>query len=93
MKIINILPFCIATPGVLGIANKEGSFASMAWCHSEKLFEETSGSKFWWTEGSDNWIDHRDNFSRPTEDQVKTMLPLNPALHSLALELGLIQNI
>jgi len=84
------MAFCLGVGGVLGIADPRGSFASTAWCISDDLLNRTSGEKFGWFAPDGNlYIDHRDNFTRPTEDQIRDNI--TPELKAKALELGLIE--
>jgi len=88
MEILNLLPFVIDKFGHIGIAEPL-TFAANMWCISEKAFNSVAGTKFSWiAPNGESCIDHRDNFSRPTAEQVISRI--TPALKSKALEQGLI---
>lgn len=71
MKVLNILPFVKEKSGAIGIAEHRGTFAAQAWCLSDEGFDSISGNKFSWI-GPDgvHYIDHRNNFLRPTEEEI-----------------------
>lgn len=90
MKIINILPFVKTNRGDIGIADAHGTFASSTWCISDEAFNSVSGQKFGWTApDGGTYTDHRDLFSRPTEQEV--IAGLSDRLKEKAVEMGLIE--
>lgn len=90
MKIINLLPFVKTDRGDIGIAEKNGPFASAAWCVSEDLFKSTGGSKFGWiAPNGGSYTEDKSIFSRPTEQEVKD--GLSDTLTVMAAQMGLIE--
>lgn len=88
MKILNLLPFVRDNYGNIGIA-ENGTFAATAWRLSEEAFNSIAGNKFSWiAPNGESYVDHRDNFSRPTAEQV--ILGLSHELCSIAVKQGLI---
>lgn len=88
MQVINLLAFVIDRSGNIGIA-EEGTFAATMWRISDEAFNSVGGTKFSWiAPNGESYVDHRDNFSRPTGEQIKTNI--SPALKAKALQQGLI---
>lgn len=88
MTIVNLMPFVKTTRGEIGIA-EDGTFAARGWIVSDNVFDQMSGTKFsWYAPNGKSYIDHRDIFSRPTEQEVLT--GLSAALKQKAVELGYI---
>lgn len=89
MKIVNILPFVMDKYRNIGLA-LDGTFAASAWLISDEAFESISGNSFsWMAPNGQGYNDHRDNFSRPTEEQV--LRYAKPPIIEKAIEMGYIQ--
>lgn len=89
MKILDRKAFVLSTRGDLGIAGGN-TFASMAWKLSDEAFNTMGGSKFdWIAPDGQNYTEHRDAFTRPTDEQIMTKMSISIKLK--ALELNLIQ--
>lgn len=88
MEILDLLPFVRDNYGNIGIAD-QGTFAARMWRLSDEAFNSIDGTKFSWiAPNGGSYVDHRDNFSRPTAEQV--IAGITPAVKEKALEQGLI---
>jgi len=89
MKINNLLAFVIDRYHHIGLA-VDGPLASSVWLLSESASKEITGSKFAWIgPDGEEYVEHRDNFIRPTEAQVQMFI--TPAVLRIAQQKGYIE--
>ena len=87
MTILKPLSFCIYKGQELGIVT--GYFAGNAWKVSDAAFNSITGRSFGWLDSKGmEYRDDKSSFTRPTEDQIISMM--TPQLEKMALHLKLI---
>lgn len=72
-KILNSNAFCLFEKETLGIAGS--TFAASGWRISDEIYNNVRGQKFGWiASNGDYYTNLREYFSRPTEDQIQTLM-------------------